>query len=157
MFVKSKIFLAAFLILGLLATPASIAATESSHIEIVHTANYEPNSNTFYVASDWANSNDMLKAEIRDNHCAVVKNDVLYFALYEKGGQDMNGNGVFGERLYLESDYCIPPEVDNQVNVTNWFKNRLPNLPKGNYRVFLYYNGNQLLSVSTKSINLDYY
>jgi hypothetical protein len=157
MFVKSKIFLAAFLILGLLATPASIAATESSNIDIVHTANYEPNSNTFYVASGWANSNDMLKAEIRDNEGGLVTNDRLYFALYEKGGQDMNGNGIFGERLYLESDTLIPPEVDNHVNVTNWFQHQLPNLPKGNYMVFLYYNGNTYLSVSTKSVNLDYY
>jgi hypothetical protein len=67
MFVKSKIFLAVFLILGLLATPASVAAIENSHIDIVHTANYEPNSNTFYVASGCENSNDLLKAEIRDN------------------------------------------------------------------------------------------
>ncbi|MFY9637300.1 MAG: hypothetical protein WAK14_00685 [Methanobacterium sp.] len=157
MLVNSKIFLAVFLILGLLATPANVAATESSHIDIVHTANYEPNSNTFYVASGWSSSNDLLKAEIRDNEGGLVTYDRLYFALFEKGGQDMNGNGVTGERLYLESDTLIPPEVNNHVNVTNWFEHKLPNLPKGNYMVFLYYNGNLYLSASSKTVNLDYY
>ena len=157
MFVKSKIFLAVFLILGLLATPASVAATESSHIDIVHTASYEPNSNTFYVASGWSGSNHIMKAEIRNNNGGLVTNQTIYFVLFEKGGQDMNGNGVTGERLYSQIGAIVPPESSNQVNVANWFKTYLPNLPKGNYRVTLYYLGNQFLSASTKTVNLDYY
>ena len=70
------------------------------------------------MASSCENSNDMLKAEIRDNEGGLITNDRLYFALYEKGGQDMNGNGVCGERLYLESDTCIPPEYNNQMLLT---------------------------------------
>ncbi len=160
MFVKSKIFLAVFLILGLLATPAAIsAATTRTHIDVVDSDAYDPGTNTLTTAKNWTDQNYNLIVQLRDNHGNLIKGEKLYFSLYEKPNQDMNGNGITSENLFTESDHCdVYFDNENEVSVAKWFKNKLPNLPAGDYNVVIHFDGDSRLEYthSEKFVNIHY-
>jgi hypothetical protein len=160
MLVKSKIFLAVFLILGLLATPASVAAaTTRTHIEIVDSNAYDPGTNTLTTAKSWTDQNYNLIVQLRDNHGNLIKGEKVYFSLYEKPNQDMNGNGITSENLFTESDCCDRYfDNENEVSVAKWFKNKLPNLPVGDYNVVIHFDGDSRLELahSEKFVNIHY-
>ena len=132
MFVKSKIFLAVFLILGLLATPAAIsAATTRTHIDVVDSDAYDPGTNTLTTAKNWTDQNYNLIVQLRDNHGNLIKGEKLYFSLYEKPNQDMNGNGITSENLFTESDHCdVYFDNENEVSVAKWFKKQTTKPPR---------------------------
>ena len=137
MFMKSKIFLALFLILGLLATPAGIAAaTTKTHIDVVNSDAYNPSTNTLTTAKNMTDSNYNLIVQLRDNQGDLIRGETLKFSLYEKPNMDMDGNHITSENLITESDHCdIYFENDNEVSVAKWFRDKLPNLPAGDYNI----------------------
>lgn len=160
MFVKTKIFLAVFLILGLLATPASVAAANTrTHIEIVNSEAYNSVTNTLTTAKNWTDHKYNLIVQLRDNHDNLIKGEKVYFSLYEKPNQDMNGNGITSENLFTESDHCdVYFDNENEVSVAKWFKNKLPNLPAGDYNVVVHFDGDSRLGYahSEKFVNIHF-
>ena len=158
MIMKSKMFLAIFLIIELIATPVAVeAGTIKTHIEIEDNSVYDPITNTFYTGKNWIGNEYNLIVRLRDNHGNNIKGETLKITLSEIPGTDMNNNDISGEKLVVSNNYSDSEK--HEVSIAEWFRDKYPHLPEGRYHVLVKFYGNSGRGIgsSDQLINLYYY
>lgn len=124
------------------------------HINII-SESYSEDTGIFTTNRRALNAQFNLAAKTIYDTDQYIRN-TLYFNLWERKNSDLNGNGIKGERLYMEADdagtqsYC-------QVNVASWFKDidGVKNLPNGQYVIRINSPGERYFRASEKVIFLD--